>query len=70
MTIDIIITENPHYDANMSFVENITAKVDGVFSWTIEAFGGFASAHFEMVVPEADAWEMLNRLGKREGKYR
>jgi hypothetical protein len=52
MTIDIIITENPHYDANMSFVENITAKVDGVFSWTIEAFGGFASAHFEMVVPE------------------
>lgn len=65
MSIDIIITENPHYDSSMSFVENITAKVDGVFSWTIEAFGGFASAHFEMVVPEADAWEMLNRLGKR-----
>ena len=65
MSIDIIITENPHYDASMAFVENITAKVDGVFSWTIEAFGGFASAHFEMVVPEADAWEMLNRLGKR-----
>ena len=62
MSIDIIITENPHYDASMAFVENITAKVDGVFSWTIEAFGGFASAHFEMVVPEADAWEMLNRL--------
>ena len=65
MSIDIIITENPVVNASMTFIENITAKVDGVFSWTIEAFGGFATAHFEMVVPEADAWEMLNRLGKR-----
>jgi hypothetical protein len=65
MSIDIIITENPHYSASMAFVENITAKVDGVFSWTIEAFGGFATAHLEMVVNEADAYEMLNRLGKR-----
>lgn len=63
--IDIIITENPHYSASMTFVENITDKVDGVFSWTIEAFGGFATAHFEMVVNDADAWEMLNRVGKR-----
>lgn len=65
MSIDIIITENPVYDASMTFIENITAKVDGVFSWTIEAYGGFATAHFEMVIPEADAWEMLNRIGKR-----
>ena len=71
MSIDIIITENPaRSTANptgreMTFIENITAKVDGVFSWTIEAFGGFATAHFEMVVPEADAYEMINRLGKR-----
>ena len=65
MSIDIIITENPaRSTANptgreMTFIENITAKVDGVFSWTIEAFGGFATAHFEMVVPEADAYEMI-----------
>ena len=71
MSIDIIITENPaRSPANptgraMTFIENITSKVDGVFSWTIEAFGGFATAHFEMVVSEPDAWEMLNRLGKR-----
>jgi len=65
MTIDIIITENPHYNASMAFVENITTKVDGVFSWTIEAFGGFATAHFEMMVSEADAWTMLQRIGKR-----
>lgn len=71
MSIDIIITENPAKSAAyptgrpMTFIENITAKVDGVFSWTIEAFGGFATAHFEMVVPEADAWEMLQRIGKR-----
>jgi hypothetical protein len=32
MSIDIIITKNPHYDSSMSFVENITAKVDDVFS--------------------------------------
>jgi len=46
MSIDIIITENPVYDTSMTFIENITAKVDGVFSWTIEAYGGFATAHF------------------------
>jgi len=69
--IDIIITENPAKSATNptgrteTFIENITDKVDGVFSWTIEAFGGFATAHLEMVVSEADAWEMLNRLGKR-----
>jgi len=63
--IDIHITENPVVDATLSMVENITDKVDGVFSWTIEAFGGFATAHFEMVANEADAWEMVNRIGKR-----
>lgn len=63
--IDIVITENPHYDSAMSFVENITDKVDGVFSWTIEAFGGFATAHLEMILNEADAWEMVQRIGKR-----
>jgi hypothetical protein len=63
--IDIAITENPHYDPAMSMIENITDKVDGVFSWTIEAFGGFATAHLEMVLSDADAWEMMNRLGKR-----
>jgi len=69
--IDIIITENPAKSATNptgrteTFIENITDKVNGVFSWTIEAFGGFATAHLEMVVNEADAWEMLNRLGKR-----
>lgn len=63
--IDIHITENPVVDATLSMVENITDKVDGVFSWTIEAFGGFATAHFEMVVGQADAWEMVNRIGKR-----
>lgn len=65
MSIDIIITENPANGRTQTFIENITAKVDGVFSWTIEAFGGFATAHFEMVVPEADAWQMLERIGKR-----
>lgn len=63
--IDIAITENPHYDSAMTLVENITDKVDGVFSWTIEAFGGFATAHVEMTLSEADAWEMLGRVGKR-----
>lgn len=63
--IDILITENPAYDSTMSLVENITDSVDGVFNWTIEAYGGFATAHFEMVVNEADAWEMANRIGKR-----
>lgn len=63
--IDITITENPAYDASMTLVENITDKVDGVFGWTIEAFGGFATAHLEMVLSEADAWEMVNRVGKR-----
>lgn len=63
--IDIHITENPVVDATLSMVENITDKVDGVFGWTIEAFGGFATAHFEMVVGQADAWEMVNRIGKR-----
>ena len=63
--IDIILTENPHYDPSMAFIENITDKVDGVFSWTIEAFGGFATAHLEMIVSEVDAWTMINRIGKR-----
>lgn len=65
MPIDIIITQDPVSDASMAFIENITNKVDGVFSWTIDAIGGFATAHIEMVVPEADAWQMLERIGKR-----
>jgi hypothetical protein len=63
--IDILITENPVYDSTMSLVENITDSVDGVFNWTIEAYGGFATAHFEMSLSEDRVFEMLNRIGKR-----
>lgn len=63
--IDIHITEPPNISASLTFLDNITAQVDGVFSWSIDALGGFATAHVEMVVSEADARAMLSRLGKR-----
>lgn len=63
--VDIHITEPPNISASLAFLDNITDRVDGVFSWSIDALGGFATAHVEMVVSEVDAITMLSRLGKR-----
>lgn len=64
--IDIHITENPKYDAAMTGIRNITNLVESQFGWTIDAQGGFASAHLNMKMSEVDAFQFMNTMvGRR-----
>lgn len=63
--IDVLLTKNPVADPAMTLVDNLTERITGPFSWSIDAFGGFATAHFEMVLSAPEAYEMLQRLGDR-----
>lgn len=64
--IDIIVTNNPKEDATMAGIANITDMVDGAFSWTISAQGGFISAQLTLKTDEVTAFQVLNDyVGKR-----
>lgn len=63
--IDILLTEHPIVDASMTYISNITANVLPGYSFLIEAQGGFASAHLQMQLDAASAFQMLERVGKR-----
>ncbi len=64
--IDILITESPIIDAAMPTLANITEMVDGAYTWTIGAMGGFKTAQLSLRLSALNAFKMLNAyMGKR-----
>lgn len=69
--IDVIITEAPLISSlqpipDTTQLENITELINGPFTWTIAAQGGFKTASVKLRLSLTDAFRMLNDyIGKR-----
>lgn len=57
--IDIVVTRNPVADTTMSSVANVTEYLDGEFTLTTDADGGFALATVPLFMPSVEAAEVL-----------
>lgn len=69
--IDVIITQSPLISSlqripNTAQIANITDMVNGPYTWTIGAQGGFKTASVKLRMSVVEAFRMLNdNLGKR-----
>ncbi len=64
--LDVLVTNNVVADASETFQENITRYIDGAFSFTSQAQGGYATATFSLKVNSVKAYQILaDYLGKR-----
>jgi len=62
--IDAYLTANRAVDASQTYIMGLSQYVTGL-SFTTALEGGYLTAVLDLVMRDADAWNLLNRLGTR-----